>query len=60
MLEAINDETLYADAAEYLVIVDHYRLYCVQAFYLGQKNERVQVVVCKYKFLKFGELFELV
>ena len=60
VLEAVDDKTLDADAAEYLVIVDHDRLDCVQAFYLGQENERVQVVVCKYKFLKFCKLLELV
>ncbi len=41
VLKAIDDETFDADAAEYFVIVDHDRLYCVQAFYLGQENERV-------------------
>ena len=45
MLEAIDNEALDGDATEDLVVVEHDRLYRVEALDFGQQDERVQVVV---------------
>ena len=45
MLEAIHYETFDRDAPEYFIVVDHQLLYRVQALYLRQQDERVEVIV---------------
>ena len=45
MLEAIDQETLDADAVQDFVVVDLDSFNCVQALNLTEQDERVQVVV---------------
>ena len=59
MLEPVDEEALDTDAAQYLVVVDLDGLYCVEAFYLAEQNERIQIVVGQYEFLKLREPLQL-
>ena len=60
VLEAIDNEGFDCDALEDLIVVDHDRLHCGEAFDLGQQDERVEVVVRKHEFLQLRELLQFV
>jgi hypothetical protein len=57
VLESIDYKRCKSITAQYLIIININAFNSVKTFNLAKENERTQVVLCEYKFLKFGEFF---
>ena len=60
MLEPVDKEALQWYAVEHFIVVHLDRTDCVQAFYLWEEDERIQIIVCEDQLFEFREFLQFV